>query len=69
MKCGEIVIPIISELSVLNLIFLKKKSAKRRVQKNMLQQTCNDFRHRAVSFIPLSLKHHKLNSYSEIRLK
>lgn len=67
MKC-EIVIPIITELSVFNLIFIEK-SAKRTGQKNMLQQTYNDFRHRAVSFIPLSLKHHKLNSYSEIRLK
>lgn len=60
MKC-EIVIPIITELSVLNLILF--------VQNNRLQQTYNDFRHRAVSFIPLSLKHHKLNSYSEIRLR
>lgn len=40
MKC-EIVIPIITELSVLNLIFIEK-SAKRTGQKNMLQQTYND---------------------------
>lgn len=40
MKC-EIVIPIITELSVLNVIFIEK-SAKRTGQKNMLQQTYND---------------------------
>lgn len=62
MKC-EIVIPIITELSVLNLIFFEK------ISKKNITETYNDFRHRAVSFIPLSLKHHKLNSYSEIRLK
>lgn len=37
----EIVIPIITELSVFNLIFIEK-SAKRTGQKNMLQQTYND---------------------------
>lgn len=35
MKCGEIVLPIITELSVLNLIFFEKISKKNSTEKHV----------------------------------